>query len=103
MRPLQDTEKYSIVRNELQIRDVDEKDEGSYRCIATNEFPPNVDHKEVRYEAILDQKLQVSSSLSWLIPLIVIVVILILLFVVIYTCAYWKRREAQRYNVSSQE
>ncbi|KAI6189624.1 Ig-like domain-containing protein [Aphelenchoides bicaudatus] len=102
-KPLQETEKYRLIRNELHILDVSEEDQGNYRCIASNEFPPAVDFKEVRYEAILDQQLRVTSSLSWLIPLIVIILILIILFVIIYTCAYLKKREAQRYNVSSQE
>jgi hypothetical protein len=101
LHPLQETEKFHFVRNELHIIDVDNKDEGTYRCIATNEFPPAVDFKEIRYEAILDQQLRVTSSLSWLIPLIVIIVILIILFVIIYTCAYWKKRET--YNVASNE
>jgi hypothetical protein len=61
MRPLQDTEKYSLIRNELHIRDVDDTDEGIYRCIAANEFPPAVDLKEVRHEAILNQQLRVTS------------------------------------------
>jgi hypothetical protein len=87
----------------LHIKDVDSKDEGKYRCIASNDYPPALDHKEAHYEAILDQQVRVSSPLSWLIPLIVIIIILILLFVIIYTCAYWKKRETQRYNVSSQE
>jgi len=103
LHPLQETEKFHLVRNELHIRDVADKDEGIYRCIATNEFPPAVDFKEIRYEAILDQPLRVTSSLSWLVPLIIIIVILIILFVVIYTCAYMKKRESQRYNVSSNE
>ncbi|KAI6236785.1 Ig-like domain-containing protein [Aphelenchoides besseyi] len=101
---IQTTEKYQMVRNELYIRDVDDSDEGIYRCIAFNEFPPHVDYREVRYEATLDQQLRVTSSLSWLIPLVVIILILILLAVVIYSCAFLKRRkESHRYNVASAE
>jgi hypothetical protein len=97
------SEKYNFVRNQLHIRDVSDDDEAVYRCIATNEFPPAVDMKEVRFEAFLDQQLRVSNSLSWLIPLILIIVILILLFVVIYSCAWWKQRQTQRYDVADQE
>lgn len=102
-RVIQETEKYSFVKNELHVRDVEDKDEGSYRCIATNEYPAAVDHQNTKYKAVLDQQLRVSSSLGWLVPLIIIIVILIILFVVIYTCTYLKKREAQRYNVSNQE
>lgn len=101
--PLEASEKYQFTRNELYIRDVDDADEGIYRCIASNEFPPHIDYKDARYEANLDQQLRVTSSLSWLVPLIVIIIILIVLFVIIYTCAWMKRREAQRYDVAIHE
>lgn len=102
-QPLQNSEKHQIIRNELYIRDAQDEDEGVYRCIASNEFPPQIDYKDVHYEATLDQQLRVTSSLSFLVPLIVILVISILLVVFIYTCAYLKRRESQRYNVASAE
>jgi len=100
---LQQTERINFVRNQLHIRSVDDEDEGVYRCIASNEFPPAVDFKEVRYEAILDQQLRVTNSLGWIVPLILIIVILILLFVTIYSCAWYKKSRARRYDVSEQE
>uniref|UniRef100_A0A915EQE2 Ig-like domain-containing protein n=1 Tax=Ditylenchus dipsaci TaxID=166011 RepID=A0A915EQE2_9BILA len=86
--PIGISEKFVQLGNQLHIKEVDDPDEGIYNC---------------DFEVKLDQHLRVTSSLSWLIPLIVIFVILILLFLTIYLCAAWKRYKHAQYNVAQKE
>lgn len=99
----QTTDKIMLLGNQLLIKEADDPDEGIYRCVAANRFPLEVDGPEQDFQVVLDQHLRVTSSLSWLIPLILIFVILLLLFVTIYSCAAWKRYKHAQYNVAQKE
>lgn len=100
---VESTEKILIIGNQLHIREADDPDEGIYRCVASNSFPVEVDNPPEHFSIILDQHLRVSSSLSWLLPLILIFVMLLLLFLIIYSCAAWKRYRHAQYNVAQKE
>ncbi|KAI3422040.1 hypothetical protein GPALN_012577 [Globodera pallida] len=95
--------KYLLDGVNLHIRRVCEKDEGIYKCVAHNEFPPRVDASKERYELSLEQHLRVTSSLSWLPPLLVIIVCLLLLVAIIYGCSAWKKYKHKQYNVAQKE
>uniref|UniRef100_A0A914D5V9 Ig-like domain-containing protein n=1 Tax=Acrobeloides nanus TaxID=290746 RepID=A0A914D5V9_9BILA len=99
---LESSEHYEFRGNELIIHDVNDRDEGLYRCVAWNNFSTLVDGPSYRFTATLDQNLWVSSYLSWLIPLLVILIILVLLFIIIYACRAWKQYK-QQYNVAEKE
>ncbi|CAD5230066.1 unnamed protein product [Bursaphelenchus xylophilus] len=101
---IEPSDKYKIYRNQLSIFNVADEDEGLYRCVASNEFPVHLDAEPTKFDLVLDQQLRVTGSLDWLVPLIVIIIILILLFVVIYSCAYWKKRAGRKsYDVAKEE
>jgi len=96
-------DKYVLVGSQLHIENAEEKDEGVYRCIASNEFPTEIDGEEQRFEVQLDQQLVVSNPWDWILPLIIIVLTLIALLVIIYGCAAWKQYKHNQYNVAKRE
>jgi hypothetical protein len=103
-QPINRTWARYIVRDKfLHIPDVDDADEGLYRCVATNRFATVLDGPEETFVGIYDQQLRISGSLSWLVPLILILIILILLFIVIYVSRLYKRYRHDQYNVAQKE
>ncbi|TKR69213.1 hypothetical protein L596_021397 [Steinernema carpocapsae] len=89
--------KYTIVNGtDLRINNVEEADLATYRCVAKNSFPWNgsADERSL-YSATLETHLQFSSRYG----------IIILLILIIYCCAYCKRRmsHSDNYDVASRE
>lgn len=61
------SEKYIRNGTYLRIKNVDDVDEGVYRCLSSNWFAENVNTEiEKGYNAILDQQLRVTSKLLFL-------------------------------------
>lgn len=101
--PLSNSDKHQLAGKTLHIRELDDADQGIYRCIASNEFSQHIENQKQRFTALLDQELRATSSVAWLVPLAIILLILILLAAIIYGFSFFKRRETQRYNVADHE
>lgn len=59
---LQTDERYEFRKNELIIHNVNDQDEGLYRCVAWNNFSTVVDGPSYRFTAKLDHQLRVSGN-----------------------------------------
>uniref|UniRef100_A0A1I8C2V2 Ig-like domain-containing protein n=1 Tax=Meloidogyne hapla TaxID=6305 RepID=A0A1I8C2V2_MELHA len=95
--------KYVLTAKALYIRSVDQNDEGTYKCLATNSFTVEFGQSPREFQLTLEHYLRIPSTMSWIIPLIIIIASLILLALTIWGCSQRDRSKRNQYNVAQKE